>query len=134
MSKGRNGMEPETGAKTWMFLWLVSTNHFTTLPNHASWGSHNPRGPESQLSFQDFLSYLFVSNHLPVPVLPYLGFVANACCVAGTQHLWILTQCSQPFLISDPSEGTMNRDSSSSSLPSTGKCIFCSTQTNTALS
>lgn len=84
--------------------------------------------------FRMFLSYLFVSNDLLVPVLPYLGFVADACYVAGTHHLWILTHCSQPFLISDPSEGTMNRDSSSSSLPSTGNSIFSSTQTNSALS
>lgn len=32
--------------------------------------------------FRMFLSYLFVSNELPDPVLPYLGFVANACCAS----------------------------------------------------
>lgn len=72
MSKGRNGMAPEIGAKTWMFLWLVSINHFMTFPNHASWSSHNPRAPESQLSFQDvsFLPICLQWTSRPCATLP----------------------------------------------------------------
>lgn len=71
-SKGRNGMAPEIGAKTWMFLWLVSINHFMTFPNHASWSSHNPRAPESQLSFQDvsFLPICLQWTSRPCATLP----------------------------------------------------------------
>lgn len=82
MSKSRSGMEPEMGAKTWMFLWLVSTNHFTTLPNRASWGSHNPKGPESQLSFQD-VSFLPICLQWPSSPCTTLPGFCGQCLLCG---------------------------------------------------